>query len=60
MYAIELYYKWNCNTKLYFLYIERIPDGMEMVKESSYCIEYIYSILDEFGLDYPEQIPFKA
>ena len=59
MYAIELTYNWQGKNKIYHLKIEQIPDGMIEIKESSYSLEYIYSILDEFGLDYPEKIPFK-
>jgi hypothetical protein len=59
MYSIELTYNWQGKNKLYHLCIEQIPNGIIDVKESSYSLDYLYSILDDFGLDYPEQIPFK-
>ena len=59
MYSIELTYNWQGKNKLYHLRIEQIPDGIINIKESSYGLDYLFSILDDFGLDYPEQIPFK-
>ena len=59
MYSIELTYNWQGKNKLYHLKLEKIPSGIIEIKESSYSLDYLYSILDDFGLEYPNQIPFK-